>query len=197
MCVDAHAVNFIHWTFVTRLDPSDFLLMGLSLKDKTVSTKYYIKGNTAIDAFKSWYMLSKLHCGNWSSVCDTSSDRVEGTSDVFLIPHCMSGVRSCVRCKTNELSNDHFKFLRNEMFLFSRSRYHATCHGQWEKYSLYLLFLYLLPSFLIPFICPSRHHSCCVLGMEGNRCSLYSRKCSLFFFLMCDRNWSYSIGSFF
>jgi hypothetical protein len=39
----------------------------------------------------------------------------EDTSDVVLILHCMLGVHSCVKWKNNEVSNDCFKFLTNEI----------------------------------------------------------------------------------
>jgi len=105
-----------------------FLLMGLSLMDKTFSTKYHIKGNTARKAFKPRYVLSNH--GTCSSISDTSSNKLEDTSDVFLVPRCVSGVQSYVEWVNNDVCNDWFKFLTNVVVSFSRIHYHTTHHGQ-------------------------------------------------------------------
>ena len=162
-------MNFIHWTFVTRLDPTKFLRMGLFLKDKTFSAKYYIKVSTARDAFKPRYTLSKLHCGtcvifrHWQII-----QQGRGHVGQVSFPRHMSGVYGYVKWKNNEAANDCFKFLTNKMIWFSRSHYHTTNHGQWEKYSFRLFYFYLRHFSPIPVIGPSCHRSCCVLGMEGN-----------------------------
>jgi len=138
--------------------------MGLSLKDKTFSTKYHVKDNTAREAFKPWYMLSKLHCGTCSSISDTSSNR---TCQMCFLFRIVCRVYAAVKWKNNEVCNDWFKFLTDAMvFIFKKPLPH---NASWTVRKIFILFscctFIYFPCFSLH-SCPSRYHSCCVLGME-------------------------------